>query len=151
MFPDFSPPSPYTPNNKEPIGQEYGLTTFDQINSWGTCLKCKEYSCLRKHIPKCLNFNPYVCTFCQKKFKQGTALKHHLESTHNNEKFFCQNCKKSYSSSRGKEVHKCTYNQKFRCNFCSHILAQKGYMIKHLKKNHKVSNDFDSHITSFNE
>ena len=106
------------------------------------CRKCFTSNInLKRHLMIHSGVNPYVCKICKKAFSQKRHLTQHMYMhSAPSERFKCPHCNKLYKfrSSYNCHVTGCATN-KFQCNQCEKVLANKRYLLQHIAKVHPNS------------
>lgn len=113
------------------------------------CQECfPEKSCLRHHIEGHAlgdktddgNNRPFICTFCDKTYKQKFDLKRHIITKHTQDRpYNCTSCKKGYFYKKQLEDHVAaahTYERPHSCDVCGKRFATL-FQIKNHKRTHE--------------
>ena len=109
---------------------EYVQTDNKSSKLW-VCTTCekvfKQPYLLRRHLPVHTNDRKYECAECDKAFNHQSTLSQHRVSVHSNLKpYVCDICKKTFSRVSILINHSKTHQEKqFHCDFCTTSFYQK--------------------------
>ena len=74
---------------------------------------------------------PYVCTVCDKRFREKGNLKQHKQ-THNADKLYsCIQCEKRFATQAGLREHRNIHSSKYKCTECGKCFSNSGVLSRH--------------------
>ncbi|XP_069462864.1 zinc finger protein 271-like [Ambystoma mexicanum] len=113
---------------------EEGRTVADQAFQ---CLHRRELSPKRMRLlstqPDCVDFKPFICFVCPKRFKRATDLKEHLRVHTGERPFVCRVCGKAFTQSSALSTHQRihTGEKPFQCGVCHKRFNNSSNFSKH--------------------
>ncbi|XP_061177593.1 zinc finger protein 224-like [Saccostrea echinata] len=95
-----------------------------------------------KHLTTHEKTHPYTCDICQRGLSSLPILKRHMRM-HSNEKLYsCPECNKGFNRRHDMYQHaKIHGTERFTCDLCYRKFVTDGYLRKHMKKKHGLSNN----------